>query len=72
MFDAAGADSTGIKRVPFVAAGAAPHLVAGRFPLTEGAPDTRAGEAGTSADFLVGDDVAHSFLIQDTRAKFPI
>jgi len=72
LFHAAGTDAAGVEGMPFVAAGAAPNLVAGRLPLAEGATDARAGYAGTDAASLVCDDLAHAPLIQESARKFRI
>ena len=80
LFDAAGADAAGVEGMPFVAAEAAPQLVARRFPIAEGAANARAGEAGPDASFFVRDDLAHgdldsgngrnvSGIVQACRAK---
>lgn len=49
LFDATGADAAGVESMPFVAAEAAPQLVARGFPIAEGATDAGAGEAGPDA-----------------------
>jgi hypothetical protein len=80
LLDAAGADAAGVEGVPFVAAEAAPQLVARGLPIAKGAADAWAGEAGPGACLFVRDNLAHgdldteygrnvSGIVQACRAK---
>ena len=68
LFDAARADAAGVEGMPFVAAGAAPDFVAGRFPLAKGTADTRSGNARTDAGAFVCKYLVHGSFDSTERA----